>query len=666
MNSGMEIALVCSESDRPRVWGLAAWLMSKGRSAVVGWNAQTDPVPACLVVCYSAQTADDITVSRAVTGFLERAPRERLLRVELGDGPDGPTLPPVLACNRGKDGLLTALDPPPLAGSLLAARGSADIEAAGAKILEVSGAGKPRYRHGLYLRTSLISLTAALAVSVGLGLFSLQLGSELDRARTAENEAIRFADIQLMEIAGPLQANARQSVMIAAAESVLERGLPPHATDEDFVRRIRLMTWLAEAQDLSGDRTGASQTYAAAQALRDDFRIRADDAASLLALAELTSFAGIAAYRAGDMASARAALDESRGHALALLALAPEEREARQRMASASVNAAVMAVESDEPGEALEHLHAAASAYDSLQAQYGEYASDLANAYGWMADAYRAGGQLAHAADARRREAEIFARQLTEEPGNNLMAFGLANAAHAEAALRVDIGDIQTASGSLEDASDILERLAVLDPDNARYLRLRLSVERDRAEIALFEGSLIRAQLLADAARRLRISRDPQGANDGRVLEGATFDILSGQIALASHAYEDAALSAASALAALSRELDTGRANARLLAVRAYLLQYEAFTALGRPEAARSIREAMALMQDTGPGGDLRVRDLASRIYWLAGERERAIAQRDALEAAGYARPDFTGFWQRPEVESVVSGLDSESTADGG
>lgn len=666
MSSGTLIALVCSEADRPRVWGLAAWLMGRASSVVVGWNAATDPVPDYLVVCYSSRTLEDLEVSRAIAAFLDAAPRERLLRVELGEGTEAPDLPPILACQRGSDGLLAPLDPPLLAGSVNPARGAAGIEAAGAAILKVSGADRGQQRRALFLHSSLVALTAAVTVCIGLGLFAGRLGDELDLSRAAHAEAARFADIQLLEIAAPLQASARQNIMIAAGERLLERELPVAATAEDFARRLRLMTWLAEAQDLSGDRSGAARTYAAALALADEANAGAQDAASLLALAELTSSAGVAAYRAGDLAAARAALDTSREHAQALLAMAPDDRESRKRMASASVNSAVMAYESEEPEAALLHLRTAVAAFHALQEEYGEYAGDLANAYAWMADAYRSGGQLAEAASARRIEAEIFSRQLAEDPENNLTAFRYANAAHAEASLRVDVGDLPAASAAIEAAADVLERLAVRDPENVRYLRLRLSVERDRAEIALFENALIRAQLLTDAARRMRMSSDPQGANDGRVVEAATFDILSGQIALAANVHEDAALSAASALAVLSREPDGGRANARLLAVRAYLLQYDAFTALGRPEAARALREAHALVQAAPAAADLRVRDLASRVYWLSGEREQAVALRAELEEAGYARPDFVAFWSRPAVESVVSGMDIERTGDGG
>ncbi|WP_429912862.1 hypothetical protein [Glycocaulis sp.] len=666
MSSTPVIALVCSDGDRARVWGLAAWLMRQRSPVVVGWNAETDPVPGWLVVCYSDATVEDLAVSRAVAGFLKSAPRERLLRVELGGSSEGPALPPVLACDRGPEGLLISLPPPLLAGSIYPEREPADIEAVGKKLLNMAGAGRPQTRRGLYLRTSFIALTAAIAISLTLGLFNVQLGNELERSRTAEAEAIRFADVQLIEIAGPLQASARQSVMIAASEAVLERGLPYRPTNEDMARRIRLLTWLAEARDLSGNLSGAAHAYSAAMTLGDQLHDTPPDAASLLALAELTTSAGISAYRAGDLARARLVLDTSRDHADALLALTPEDRDARLRMVRANVSAAVMAVESEEPDQALEYLHAAIAGYEELEREYGEYAGELANALGWTADAYRASGQLGEAGDARRREAQVHARQLADDSGNNLTAFRLANALHAEATLRVDTGDIVAASRSLEEASTTLERLAVLDPENARYLRLRLSVERDRAEIAMFEGSLIRAQLLVDAARRLRMSRDPEGANDGRVLENASFDVLSGQVALAAHAYDAAAVSAANALAGLTRELTSSRANARLLALRAHLLRHDAFVALGRPETQRVLREALSLIGDIDTVHELRMRDLASRVYWLAGARDQAMAIRTGLEETGYARPDFVRFWERPDAPETVSTLNAERTGNGG
>ncbi|GGB85186.1 hypothetical protein [Glycocaulis alkaliphilus] len=669
MSSAPAIALICSEVDRPRIWGLAAWLMRQGSPVVVGWNASTDPVPGWLVVCYSDATVEDIEVSRVVAGFLGHAPRERLLRVELGTDPggsNGPVLPPVLACNRGPEGLLVPQPPPFLAGALRPARETADIETVGAKLLEVAGTGKAQSRRALYLRTSFIALNAAIAISLVLGIFTVQLGNELERSRTAEAEAIRFADVQLIEIAGSLQTSARQGVMIAASEAVLERGLPDRPTDEDMARRIRLLTWLAEARDLSGDPSGAAQAYSTAMTLGDQWHDTPPDSAGVLALAELTMSAGISAYRAGDLERARTMLDTSRQHADALLVLAPGDRETRRRAASAYVNSAVMAVESDEPDQALEYLQAAITGFDELQREYGEYAGDLANALGWTADAFRANGQLGEAADARRREAEVFAGQLRNDPDNHLTAFRLASAAHAEAALRVDAGETAGASAALEQAASILEGLVAQDPENARYLRLLLSVQRDRAELSLFDTALIRAQLLIDRARRLRVSRDPQGGYDGRVLENASFDILSGQIALAANAYDDAAVSAANALAGLTPELESGRANARLLALRAHLLRHDAFVALGRPEAPRVLREALSLIEDMDSVRDLRMRDLASRVYWLAGERDQALALRTGLEEAGYARPDFVYFWERSDAPETVSTLNAESTGNGG
>ncbi|MGP1275283.1 MAG: hypothetical protein ACQRW7_07695 [Caulobacterales bacterium] len=669
MSDTPAIALICSENDRARVWGLAAWLMRQGGPVVVGWNAHTDPEPGWLVVCYSDATVEDIEVSRAVAAFLAIAPRERLLRVELRPEPDagnGPPLPPVLACDRGPDGLLVSLPPPVLAGSLYPGHESVDIEAVGARLLKMAGTSKPQTRRSLFLRTSVIALTATIAISLALGGFSVQLGNELDRSRAAEAEAVRFADMQLIEIAGSLQASARQGVMIAAGEAILARGIPGAATDEDRARRIRLLTWLAEARDLSGDPSGAMHAYSTAMALGDEWDEGSPTIDGMLALAELTSSAGIAAYRAGDIERARSWLDASREYADALLALAPGDRDARQRMASAHLSSAAMAVEGGEPEEALESLQLAIAGFEALQREYGEYTGELANALGWAADAHRANGQLAQAADLRAREAQTFADQLRDDPGNHLTMFRLANANHAEAVLRVDAGEIASALRALDEASNSLERLAVLDPENARYLRLRLTVERDRAEVALFEGSLIRAQLLIDRARRLRVSRDPQGSNDGRVLENASFDILSGQVALAAGAYEDAAVSAADALAGLTREMEPGRANAHMLALKAHLLRYDALMALGRPEAPRVLRDALAQVDDTVSVRDLRTRDLVSRVYWLAGEGDQAIAIRTELEEAGYARPDFVSFWARPDTPETVSNLNRQGIENDG
>ncbi|GGH04565.1 hypothetical protein GCM10007420_21310 [Glycocaulis albus] len=665
MNDAPVIALVCSDGDRARVWGLAAWLMRQGSSVVVGWNAGTDPVPGWLVVCYSDATVEDLAVSRAVTGFLRFAPRERLLRVELGGASEG-VLPPVLVCDRGPDGLLVSLPPPFLAGSICPDREPADIDAVGKKLLDMAGRSAPQTRRGLYLRSSFIALTAAVAICLTLGIFNVQLGHELERARAAEAEAIRFADSQLIEIATPLQAGARQSVMITAGEAILDRGMPHAPNDADRVRRIRLLTWLAEARDLAGDPSGAMQAYSTAMEMGNEWPAGPPDTDSLLALAELTSSAGVSAYRAGDIERARSSLDASREYADALLALAPDSRDARQRAASAHLNSAVMSLESDEPDLALASLQAAISGYEALQREYGEYAGELANALGWAADAYRANGQLAEAADTRGREADIFTGQLRDDPDNNLTAVRLANAAHAEAALRVDVGETARAAEALERAAAILEGLVALDPENARYLRLLLSVQRDRAELALFESALIRAQLLIDRARRLRVSRDPQGSNDGRVLENASFDILSGQVALAAAAYDEAAVSAANALAGLTPELESGRANARLLALRAQLLRYDAFIALGRPEAPRVAREALALTGDIETVRDLRTRDLVSRVYWLAGERDQALTIRAELEEAGYARPDYVSFWARPEAPETASTLNRERTGNDG
>ncbi|WP_439633918.1 hypothetical protein [Glycocaulis sp.] len=662
MNNAAVIALICSDGDRARVWGLAAWLMRQGSPVVVGWKAETDPVPGWLVVCYSEATVEDLAVSRAVAGFLRSAPRERLVRVELGGSSEEPALPPVLACDRGPDGLLVSLPPPFLAGSIYPDREPADINAVGKKILDLAGTNVPRTRRGLYLRSSFIALTAAVAICLALGIFNVHLGNELQLSRAAEAEAIRFADSQLIEIASPLQASARQSVMIAAGEAVLERGMPPAPTPDDVARRMRLLTWLAEARDLAGDRSGAAQAFSMALALGEGGPGLRADAGSLLAFAELTSSAGVSAYRAGDMARARAMLDTSREYADALLALTPDNRDARQRAASAHLNAAVMALESGEAGLALDDLRVARAGYEALQGEFGEYAGELANALGWTADAYRAAGQLAEAADARRDEGEIFARQLAEEPANLLTAFRLASAVHGEAALRVDTGDTASAAAALEQAASLLEDLTARDPENARYLRLLLVVQRDRAELALFDTALIRAQLLIDRARRLRASRDPQGSYDGRVLENASFDILSGQVALAAGAYDEAAVSAANALAGLTSELEAGRANARLLALRAQLLRHDAFIALGRPETQRVLREAMALIGDVDLIGDLRMNDLASRVYWLAGERDQAMTIRSELEEAGYARPDYLSFWARPEAPETASNLNTEGT----
>lgn len=645
MTQSAHIALICAPQDRSVAWTLAERLLSRNVKTVVGWNASADPAPAWLVVCHSAAAADDIALSRAITDFTARIGRARIVRV--GIGPDGDAPPPVLTCERGADGLLVAAEPPPLAGVLHHAD---EAEALARRLLSLTGWRAPRKAVS---RFATPAMAAALALCLGLSVYA---GLKLHQSEAARADAERFADTLLLDVGETLQASARQTVMISASERLLERqdarsssGL----TDEDLARRLHLLTWLAEAQDLSGDPAGAERTYAAAVSLSESLIDRAPNRVDIVQSAiDLMSSLASSAYRAGDVASAASAIAQSRQLASLLVRISPDAPEARLQLARTSVNAGAMSLQAGDPERAFGYLNEALVDFQNIESAT---LHDVGAAHSWLADTHRALGSLTGAREAREREAAIYAEIAQESPSDALSVFRHANALRAQASLEIDMGEIDRAAPILEQASSILSDLVMRDPDSARYRRLRMTVERDRAELALFSGDLIRAKLLADGARRYRAMGDAQGGDDGRGRENANFLLVSGRIAFQSGQYDQAIADAVSAIGELNAPLTEDLLNARQFALSAHLLQYEAAIRASRPEAPRILRSALELIPDHLSQADTRLADAASRILLLAGRSDQAQEIRDALRAAGYARPDFEEFWSRSPSDRRIS-----------
>lgn len=644
------LRLVFAPEDRDAALALRDALRDLGARV----QSADDEAAAHLAVLCSPAAADCLSVSEQILAFVKTNGRTRILPVLLGEDLDAAALPAPLRFARGEDRLLAPVEPPPIAARLdgLAPE---DLRRAAAAILAAAGLTPAGARGPVTppWRAAGWAAAAALVLAVaGLAIHSGELRGELREARHAAEEAGAFSSAVLAYMTETLPGAARQQALAALGEQALAALGDPDAavSDAELARRARLIGFIAEARDLSGDRAGAREAFETAHAISGRLLDLAPaDPERLLAHAESAAALGASAYRLGDIAGAGEALETNRRLVEALVRLEPDEQGHRLRLAHASVNAGVIALERGAAAEALLRFQDAVARYQDGLAGGGASLNEAANAMGWVADAERALGRHRAAEATRASQVAAFEAAAAAEPDDARLALRLANARRYLALLRLDHGALAEAAELLDAASTDLARLAAADPENIRIRRLHMAVERDRAEAALLAGDLIRAKLVNDAARRLRAARDDQGADDGRRFEIAGFDLVAARIALASGVFEAALADAAAAAAALESHVGEGRERYRHAAAGAHLIHGEALLSLGRgAEAARAFRAARTHIEALEQERDRRADDIYSRALWRLGEREAAAALRDALLSDGYARPDFIAFWTAP------------------
>lgn len=641
------------------------------------------PLPGILCLLLSPGVSENLALSLRLDAFLKAHGQDRLILLRVGSViAEAAIYPGVLRFERGGEDRLAKIEPPK-PDAVLAGDGR-DADEAVSRLLSqwpdltagdspenAVGEDRPpqsnaRARWG---RAGWAAAAGFAALSIGLGVFALNLQSERSELLVARQEAERRADDWLLTLENDLSPDLRQAVFATLGEELMgELSAPDWSvlSSEELGTRAGLLHTVGDAWLRQGRYAEAEQAFEIAHAVTGELLSRDPGHADrMFDHAQSAFWLGNAAFLQRRLVPAEAAFGTYAELSERLYERDPTNPVYQAERAYALTNTGTVALERGDVFTARQNFSEVIAARETALLEAGAATRrDLSNAYAWRAEAERALGDLDAAIADRRRSLTLSEEHLAENPAQTIRRYWVGTAERALASVLVDAGRIEDAQSQLELARATFEAVLEAAPDSADVRRHYMATMRDLAELSLFDGELVRAQLLIDGARRYRIEGDAGPSEDEREFEHAAIDLLAARIALVRGAYDDALANAVSALAAMERHASEGRVFRRHYAAEARFYEGEALTALGRQsEAERAWRAGLAHLSELPEARDLRARALEAMLLARLGETVRAEAVRQAVIVAGYARPDFIAFWSA-EPESGLAALSQANEAD--
>ena len=503
-----------------------------------------------------------------------------------------------------------------------------------------------------------MALGGVCAVSVAVAIWQAGVAAQF-RSEASQSQA--FASRLLTDLTENLPNTARRETLVRLADMLSERYLDAdmrRLSDDEVGRRAQLFNLIGEARDVNSDPVGAREAFMAAFAHTEALLARRpDDPERLYNHAQSAFWLGASAYRSGALESAASYWTLYADLAERMVALAPGNLRYQTEQAYAELNLGIVDLDRGEADAALSRFAAAEAVLGGPALDAGLVGDrEVANVAAWQADAYFARGELEAALAARQRQIDIYVQRLEETGEVQSLRFDLAQAQHRAAGIATALGRTDEALGLLDAALEVSAQRHEAAPENDRFARRYVSLIADRARLALWNGELMRAQLLLGEARRTAARSNEAGESDHLFLPDAVIHKLAAEIALASGAWETAVLEAGQARLSAERALSDNQGRARGLIAWSEYLHGEALTAAGQPLEGREAyrRARVVLMSPDYQDSPLRL-DLLSRVHWRLGDYAAALQERSALEAIGYARSDFVQFWAEADREATAS-----------
>ncbi|WP_421784917.1 hypothetical protein [Hyphobacterium sp.] len=648
-----------------------AFRMAEALSAASGGELDVRPLPAVdddapggldgvtdIVLIASEAAVASLAVSLILDDFLEANDRERVFPIvssrAAGQESANAFISPLLKYQRtSDDGLLeSVMTPVSVAGDLRTETARAIADRLSSKFPAQGLFGLQRFaeRPGV-----------GWGVAAGLALLAGVFGVEMidrDRQLAEADLAIHQARVEstrlLARLEDTLPADARREVFARLGEDViLMAGADaPDASEEDLSRLAQLLHVVGEARRENNDVDGAFAAFNAAAGISGQLLAMApEDPQRIFDHAQSVFWIGDLGFISGRYEIAAEQYAEYERLAALLIEIDPENPVYRGEWAYAQINSGIIDLEFDNWTGALARFDLAAELFqDGLIEQGVISETSLANAYGWAAAPLRSLGRLTEAAERRQQEIAILVDSLAENPESRTRRNRLLSARTALAILQMDLGDLDAAQAQIDLAGELASDLSAEWPANRSILRQHLTLERQRARLALWRGDLRTAQLINARARLEFANSADAEIDDHRYVDAAYFDLLAGEIAISAGAYDAALSSAAAALVSFERDIRTTGSRLRHFAAASLLIQGQALDAIGgRGEAERAWRAGLAHIDAMPEPRDLRAEDYRARLLWELEQRDAAEAIRTQLAASEYNRPDFRSFWNQPE-----------------
>lgn len=580
-----------------------------------------------LVVLCSRASAKSKWVNQEVISFKRLKGAERIIAVIVDGEPFASDIPgredeecfvPALRYKVTQDGVLTAEPAEPIAADLRPGK-DPQPKVRLKVIAGILGVGldelirRDSQRRQRFLTYALAASVAGLMTMGALTRSAVIARNDAqyqkaaaDRQRVQAEDLIEF---MLGDLRKKLQPVGRLDVLDSVGEKALGyfATLQPDELDADTLgRRARALHLIGETQNLRGNLDNARRSFTEANQTTAELLARdPDNTRRIFDHGQSVYWIGYVDWQRGDKAAAQQAFAEYQRLSVLLTAKDPGNIEWQKEAGYAYTNVGVLLFQDHRYGDAVENFRhgreifarvaPAGSGDRALRLQYAQFDA-------WLADGYRALGQLDSAKSTREEELAIYREVLQGDPLNKTAAQYTVVSLFSLGRIAMEQGDTEGALGYFDDALKRSQSLAAGDTDNVRWAELEA-----RANLELGE----RAQVSADNAAAQRHA------------------LKAGEIA--------------DRLLARNPTMVSWKTGVQM---RARLL--EAKVALGQSDSSRARRVTRDLL--TGLEELHRAQPGATDIQWLAAQAHLTDGDAAAM----------TGAWQQSH-ESWSAGIDKVS-----
>jgi tetratricopeptide (TPR) repeat protein len=324
------------------------------------------------------------------------------------------------------------------------------------------------------------SIIAMLAMGL-LTIFALQARADAERQRAQAEGLVEF---MLTDLRSRLEGVGRLDVLTA----VNRRALSYYAEQDldqlpaaSLERRARVLDAMGEDDEARGDfPAAAAQFDEASRTTAVLLKAAPNDPDRIYGHAQSAFWVGTIAFNAGRKEKARRSFLDYKRLADRLVAIAPRNAAYRRELAYAEGDlCSVALMRPVEPATAVRWCTAALAdmqgAARGLGARSG-IEQDLISRRAWLADAYRASGDLARAREQRLAQEQALDALIAADPKNMSLRSDWVSLQNALASL--DFAQGQTSAGRerLQSARDTLDEMIAYDPKNWVWAKKRAGI----------------------------------------------------------------------------------------------------------------------------------------------------------------------------------------------
>lgn len=317
------------------------------------------------------------------------------------------------------------------------------------------------------------AVSAMLAMGA-LTVTALAARAEAQRQRAQAEDLVEF---MLTDLRDRLKGVGRLDVLEAVNTRALRyyadqdvSRLPP----ESLERRARVLHAMGADDETRGNLAGAAAKFREAERTTATLLAQQpDNPDRIWAQGQSAYWLGFVAYRRQLRPETERYWGEYRLLSRRLATGWPQNPTYRKELAYAEGGSCSLALQAPKnPPEALKHCSAALSEMEAAAALLGGEATlavDLINRHAWMADAYRASGDLKRARAERLEEERLLKPLMTADPQNMDLKETRVVLQRAMARLDIDIGRRKQGQRRISEAIALLNEMVNADPTNKHW-----------------------------------------------------------------------------------------------------------------------------------------------------------------------------------------------------